>query len=272
MASTFPRWDFHVHTHYSGCCKEDYGVLEAWDQAKTNDFDGIGISDHCNYRAYNAGFIFDQKNLVEKNGLSENVKIGLEITIVDPKGRLGVHPKYLQALDFHIISEHLHIAKLFSPFYRVKHKIKRWYADPKNYQNKLRKFHANHRALYLNGIHQHPRSILAHVFRFTRGRQIFDPVLLELGEDICEAAQTSEVAIEVHSGFLKAALADPSPHREFVLSFFRICQKYDLYYSLGSDAHNLRNVANFEDLPNALAILGVPTKRIIDPSFFKPIE
>ncbi|MHA1731563.1 MAG: PHP domain-containing protein [Promethearchaeota archaeon] len=260
-------WDFHVHTKYSGCCKEDYGVVDAYHAAVARGCAGIGVSDHCNYRSFNAGFVYTQREAIERQGLGGRVLVGLEVTMLDG-GRLGIHPKYLAALDFVIIAEHLHIAKPFSKFFRVKHKIKKWYAEPSKYQRKIRDFHAKHRELYLKGIAANPRSILAHPFRFTRTRGIFDPVLLDLGEEICEAAQLNEVAIEVHGSFLKAALGADSPHRRFVLEFFKTCGQFDLQYSLGSDAHKLSEVGRFEGLEEALGILGVARDRIITPAFF----
>lgn len=264
-----PAWDFHVHTHHSGCCKEDYDILDAIARARERGCAGIGVSDHCNYKRFNASFVFDQKRAITKSGLRPHARVGLEITILDPKGRLGVHPKYLEALDYYIISEHLHIAKLFSPFFRIKHKIEKWYAAPTKYQAKIRRFHARYRALTLNAIEANPRTIFAHAYRFPRKHRVFDPVLLELAEDLADAAQAANVAIEVHSGFLAAGLGEDTPHAAFVREFFKICTRYDLAYALGSDAHNLANVGRFPRLAEALHGLGVSPRRLITPAFFE---
>lgn len=258
-----------MHTKHSSCCKQDYDVLDALRAARERNCEGIGVTDHSNYARFNAGFVADQRAAVLRAGEGDRVLVGLEASIVDSRGRLGIHPKFDRLLDYKVIAEHLHVAKPFSEFHRVKHKIRKWYADPAKHAPRLRRFHAKHRLLYLNALKENPGTVLAHPFRFFRSRGLLDPVLLDLAEEVAQQAQESRVAIEVHGKFLAAANGEPSSHREFVLQMFRAFAKYDLKYALGSDAHRLERVGHFPRLEEALRVLGVPAERVVGGEHFR---
>ncbi|MHA1822096.1 MAG: PHP domain-containing protein [Promethearchaeota archaeon] len=288
-----------MHTKYSSCSRKhgEYTLLDAYKTAKSRGYDGIGITDHCNYKGYKAPYYFlrEQRKMIEDNNLSDNIKLGLEITIINKKGGLGVNPKYLKLLDFYIISEHCHLSKLFSDFYRLKDKFVKWLREGN--KRKVDETIVFLKDLMINGIKKNPNTILAHIWRFSRNRGYHSIKTLEATEEIMDALQHNHVALELHSGLLNSLLLNdienqnlhesylkklsPVFHeeiitpKEYVKKIIKISKKYDVYYSFGSDAHQLKDIGIFGKLksPNDLLAflkeVNISKKRIVTPEFFK---
>jgi histidinol phosphatase-like PHP family hydrolase len=294
-------FDFHIHTKYSSCCKEDYVLTDAYKKAKERGYEGIGVSDHCNFKSYSAPskFLMTQKNAITSNNLTDQLLLGLEITIVDRKGNLGVNPKYLKMLDYYIISEHVHIAKLFSEYYNMKQKFRtiitsgtKPYLIPTYIQSV--------QELVVNGIKKNPHSINAHIWRFPRNVGYYSTELLDKTDLILEQLQNSAVAFELHNSFFSyfqltqeesntihtknlssihksfhETLVDP---KRFVQELLKKASKYDIFYSLGSDAHKINDIGRFGSMQSAdkliecLKSMNIPLKKIITPEFFKNRE
>lgn len=291
-------FDFHIHTKYSGCCKEDYNVIDAYNKAEDRGYTGIGVSDHCNYKGYRAPgkFLIEQRKQISLNGLTDKVKLGLEITILNRKGDLGVKPKYLEKLDYYIISEHVHIAKLFSHFYRIKKKTKKRLKAGKKL-DKIEKSIHEIATMVVNGAMRNPNTINAHLWRFPRNVNFLSTLVLEQTPRILEALQNSRVAFELHSGIVgMLMLTDEEsdqlheknlkeihpdfhelllPPKEFGAELLKMMKKYDLKYALGSDAHRLNQVGRIgknnhaDSVKKYLASIGINEKELVTPEFFK---
>ncbi|MHA1341262.1 MAG: PHP domain-containing protein [Promethearchaeota archaeon] len=292
-------FDLHVHTKYSSCCKQDYNLIDAYYKARDRGYAGIGISDHCNYKSYRkpAFFLREQKDLINKNKLNDKILLGLEISIINHKGDLGVNLEYLKMLDFYIISEHCHLSKPFSEFFRIKNKFKNWI---QNYgSKKIEKIHGfidYMGELMINAIKRNPKTILAHIWRFIRNRGFYTSYTYSLTEKIMESLQENEVALEIHSSMAHLLMLskqeseeiyekitnnvhfslkeDIIPPKEYIEEIFKISKKYDIFYSFGSDAHRIEDIGKIgkikdaKSLPNLLKIIGISERKIIDQSFF----
>ncbi len=253
-----------MHTKYSGCCKEDYGVFEVGESSEKRGLAGVGISDHSNYPRQNVKFLEIQRQEIITFGMQARMRLGLEVTILDRKGHLGVNPKVLNRLDFIILAEHLHIAKIFSEFYHIKDKAVKW-RDAGNVEQ-LRDLGMKTQELTCAGLKSSPpHAILAHPWRFFLSRKIYEPVLLELTPRLCEIAQERGVALEMPGGHLKAwgNRTQQRPLYEFIRSFWRIVGGYDLRISLGSDAHRIADLGAFPDITPAFNDFGLSPKRLL---------
>ncbi|MBD3352642.1 MAG: PHP domain-containing protein, partial [Candidatus Lokiarchaeota archaeon] len=247
-------FDFHIHTKYSGCSRKhgEYDLIEAFNEVKSRGYDGMGVSDHCNYKSYKkpANFLTTQRNKIQDQNLVGTLLLGLEITIINKKGDLGANPKYLDRLDYYIISEHCHLSKLFSEFFRLKKKFVKWIRDGK--EAKLKKTADYITDMTVNAVQRNPYSILAHIWRFTRGRGYYSPYTLDKTEEIIESLQNTPVAFELHNSMIHTLMLSdeedrkrhqlilkkvaPNLHnqilspKKYMEEVFKIAKKYDIYY------------------------------------------
>jgi histidinol phosphatase-like PHP family hydrolase len=262
--SNFPFVDWHVHTRYSECCKENYGVFEVGETAEKAGLTGVGIADHSNDQQQNVKFLQTQRHEMITFGLQSRMRLGLEVTILDRQGHLGVNPKALDRLDFVLLAEHLHIAKMFNEFHGIKTKAPKWH-DAGNVE-KLRDLGVRTHELMCAGLQSSPpHAILAHPWRFFLSKQIFEPELLELTPRLCEIAQERGIALEMPAAHLKVWLDrdQQRPKYEFIRSFWRIVGKYDLRIALGSDAHHLEDVGACPDISPAFNDFGLSPLRLL---------
>ncbi len=264
-----PFYDLHIHTKYSGCCKEDYDYTDVADQIPS-EFDGFGVSDHCNYSRFKPSFLVSHRKQQDVLDLRGTGLVGLEITILNTKGDIGANPKYLSQLDYYLISEHVHIAKLFSEFFRVKKKMRKHLRTPERSHSKIRKTIINVAELMKAGIRANPNTILAHIWRFPRNVDYIDAYMLERTEEICDLALANEVAIELHRSFFMSLQNPKAPKTqggyssfEFADFLFRLLQKHQVKLALGSDAHRLGHVGRLENWQEVLAKYNISERRFV---------
>ncbi len=264
-ASTpFPLVDWHVHTRYSSCCKEDYGVFEVGQAAEELGLAGVGITDHSNYQRHNVKFLATQRQEMVTFGMQSRIRLGLEVTILDRKGNLGVNPKALERLDFIILAEHLHIAKMFSEFHKIKEKAVQWRDEGDT--EKIKDLGVQTQELMCAGLQSSsPHAILAHPWRFFLSRKIHEPSLIDLTPRLCEVAQERGIAIEMPGSHLRiwADRSQQRPDYEFIQSFWRVVSGYDVRIALGSDAHRLADLGVFPELSSAFNDFGLSPNRLL---------
>lgn len=277
-----PFFDFHIHTKYSLCSRRKgrYSYPDVAKKILSLGLDGFGTSDHSHYCFENNSFLKKQKKQQSKLHLEETGLVGLEITIQNQKGDLGVHPKYLDLVDYKIISEHVHKSLPFSKFHGTKRKVRKWInKDYDFYLPKIKRIINDSTTLKVNAINRNPRSILAHVFNFPVGLRIVPAILYERLDDVLEAMQTAEVALELHHSHMYGynlsnqdadawKAAGDSNIREFIRHLFRRAKDYSLHYSLGSDAHRLRDIFPKQKWQSFLEQVDISESQLITPSFF----
>lgn len=277
-----PFFDFHIHTKYSSCSrrKGKYAYPDVAKQIPSLGLDGFGVSDHSHYRFTNASFLKKQKKQQNMLNLEEKGLVGLEITILNQRGDLGVHPRYLDLVDYKIISEHVHKSLPFSEFHGTKRKVRKWIKkDYDFYLPKINRIINESTNLKLNAINRHPRSILGHIFNFPLAVRIVPPILYERLDDVLEALQSAEVALELHHSHIHAynlskqdadawKAAGDSNIREFFHHLFHRVKDYSLHYSLGSDAHRLPDMIPKDKWQNFIKQVNISESRLITPLFF----
>lgn len=292
-------FDFHIHTKYSSCSAKHglYDLIQAYHTVREHGFDGMGVSDHCNYKRYSAPsrFLIEQRQLIKSNNLSDSLLLGLEISIINKKGDLGINPNYLKLLDYYIISEHCHLNRLFSEFYHLNNKFIKWVADGNDY--KIHETIDFLTELMINSINRNPYSIFAHIWRFTRHRAYYSTTTLEKTDMILDALQSKNVALELHASMISAltkskkedqelfeaikSKISPKLHdsiispRQYIEEIIKRSLKYSLFYAIGSDAHQIKNIGQFGNINNAdwlksfLIDLGIKETKLVTPEFFQ---
>jgi histidinol phosphatase-like PHP family hydrolase len=275
-----PFYDFHIHTRHSSCCKEAYGYPEVFQKISELGFDGFGVADHSNYTGFNASFIDEHRKYQKSLHAEQKGLVGLEISITNQNGDLGVHPKFLQQLDYFIIAEHVHIAKPLSGYFTFKARMLKWMADYPNSEAKINRGLEKLLDLELNAIRRYPHSILAHIFRFPVNNHFVTPKIFEMTERILEALQANEVALELHSNFLHGYFLDDaaaSKHhwhtdasiRDFYRNLAHRIHKYTLKFALGSDAHKLTSLHPKSEWEKLLTAINVQENQLVTPVFFQ---
>jgi len=162
--------------------------------------------------------------------------------------------------------------------------------------NKIHNFIDYMSELMINAIRKNPKTILAHIWRFSNNRYFLSPYILDKTEKIIEQLQDSQVALEIYSSMenwfnltneenetiyqkilnkihpsLKCEIIRP---KEFITEIFKISKKYDICYSFGSDGHSLSNVGKIGKIKNANELLslinkiGINENKIVTREFF----
>ncbi|MFX0103576.1 MAG: hypothetical protein ACFFCS_28700 [Candidatus Hodarchaeota archaeon] len=242
--------------------------------------DGFGTSDHSHYRWQDVSFLKKQKKQQHALHLEGTGLVGLEATILNRGGDLGVHPRYLDLVDYMIISEHVHKSMPFSEFYNTKRKVRKWIAkDYDFYLPKINRIINDSTTLKLNAIKRNPRSIFGHVFNFPLGVRIIPPILYERLDDVLEAMQSAEVALELHHSHINAynlskqdadawRAAGDSNVQEFIHKMFHRAKDYSLHFSLGSDAHRLTDIFPKQKWQAFIKQVNISESQLITPLFF----
>jgi histidinol phosphatase-like PHP family hydrolase len=274
-----PFFDFHIHTKFSSCCKQYYFYPDIWPRIKESGLDGFGVCDHSNYRSFNASFVLEQKKQQKDLHLEQTGLVGLETSIVNRRGDLGVNPKLLPSLDYLILAEHVHVAKPFSGFFTFKAHMLKLMQDYPHTELKINKGLDKLLELELNGIRRNHRTIFAHILRFPVHLGFITPKVLEMTDIILESLQTYEIALELHSSFKNGFNISPEKMKvsqfksdysmhEFFHHLAHRMRSYSLRYALGSDAHNLAHLYSKIKWQAFLEQIGVVESQLITPEFF----
>ncbi len=265
-----PFFDLHIHTRHSKCCPEKYEYKDIINR-HSDEFDGFGVSDHCHHPYYKPRFVQKYKEQQKDYSLEEKGFVGLEITLCDPKARLGVDTSYLKFVDYYLIAEHVQVAGPFSPFFLLKQKTRQLLRKLPEKQDKLNKIIETVFRMQFKGIKENPHTILAHPLRFPRNINYIDERMLEMLYKLIDAASVNEVAIELHRGFFHSYSAESSKEEsiggisafEFAEEFFKKVAKSDVKLSLGSDAHSLKRVGKLVRWREILRKFNVSERRFV---------
>jgi histidinol phosphatase-like PHP family hydrolase len=276
-----PFFDFHIHTHFSSCCKQDYGYQEVARHAAAIGLDGFGLSDHSYYTKRDLDVIIAHKKEQQSLNMENQGLVGLEISIFNKKGSLGVYQKALPLLDYKILAEHVHVAKIFSGFFTFKKKFIYLMQNYPANQPKIKKMLDQILEMQLNAIQRHPKSILAHLFRFPTTHGYFFHDLYEMMDEVLSALQSAESVLELHSNFVNGinlTLEEANTRKkggdkgisplDYYKELSHRIKQYSIQFSLGSDAHRLENMHSKEEWTKFLEKIAVPEKSVITSNFF----
>ncbi|MFX0101037.1 MAG: PHP domain-containing protein [Candidatus Hodarchaeota archaeon] len=276
-----PASDFHVHTHYSGCCKETYGIKEAWNAARERGVETLGISDHD--VPFKNQHLKKQRVIVSE---LENVMLGLEVSIRDGNGKIMVSRENLELLDYFLISEHIHIMPSWTLMKKGRKNFTSWWKNPQE-RYKIEKFYKKHAMMTFKALERNKPDILAHPWRYPWHGGILDKATLDVYEKVLQKAAKLGVRIELSRSVMNLVISDiegrgvksinieefPSwkgemDHElmqplEFFKRYAKNCLANGVEFSLGSDAHKLAEIGNFPNIDNFIKVLDIPENKIV---------
>ncbi|MBD3186421.1 PHP domain-containing protein [Candidatus Bathyarchaeota archaeon] len=280
--------DYHVHTRQSGCCKEEYGIVDAAKVAASRGIRFLGITDHD--VPFKNGYLPRHRKIVDTLDIDGiTVHLGLEASIRNARGKIQVSSSNLSLLDFLSISEHVHIMPRWTLMRRGrKHLIESWWNDPTS-QYQLEKFYTRHARMTQRAIERYQPDILAHPWRFPWHAGFLDKATIVAYQDTLEAAAKNGTCIEISKSAMAlvlSALEGQGSHYEtfldqekfprwkgkmehevmepvaFFTVFFKICQQKNIKFTLGSDAHRMEDIGRYPPLDRVLGAIGIQQNAI----------
>jgi histidinol phosphatase-like PHP family hydrolase len=282
-----PYFDFHIHSKYSRCCKGKYTYKDIWERIQECHLDGFGVSDHSHNKVYRKPEIFipeykkAQKELkLEKTGL-----VGLEVSIFNLKGDLGIHPRVIKLLDYLLISEHVHKAKPFTGIFRTKAKVKHWLKSFPEKEDKLLKEFDKVIDMQILSLEKNKHSIegqkiLAHIYKFVAGVGYLPQRIFERLDEVLAVLQSTDTALEIHKSHFsdyylsddeaqKRLIAGENTRKDFIHYLYKRSKQFSLTYALGSDAHRLEEIKTKEEWMNFLQDLNISENQLVNPNTFR---
>jgi histidinol phosphatase-like PHP family hydrolase len=211
------------------------------------------VSDHIHFDYDDQYFPFHLEKLKQFKNQDPliNCYLGAEITIVDLEGHLAKLDKAKEQLDYFLVGDHYipesHITMddLVSSEKILKGMME---SDPDSLIMLLKKTSD----MYINCIHRNHPTILAHPFSTFIRCNFAHIQLIEDFENVCESLQSTQTALELNNAEIQSCFIPDSSDelvsndiltkRDFIQQLYKVAQKYDLTYSIGSDAHLLNDV------------------------------
>jgi histidinol phosphatase-like PHP family hydrolase len=273
--------DFHVHTSASHCCKEHYGVADAWGAAKERGIEHMGITDH-DVPHQNGYLQLHEQSIKDKPGLL----LGMEVSIRDEEGRIQVSKRDLARLDYVLLAEHVHIMPAWMFLRKGRAAFAAWWRDPAK-QHLVEKFYRRHAAMTCKALERNQVDVLAHPWRFPWHQGILDKASITISEPVIRKAVEKGVKIEVSRIVMNMARLEIEPGQQqkgdvsmftpwrgayeheiikpvpFFKEFFGMCQQLGARFTLGSDAHKLADIGAFPAFDAFAEAVGLREKNIV---------
>lgn len=224
-----PKFDFHVHTHYSDGTSEPVKMVEA---ATARGLKGIAITDHgpelsVGISPTKIGQMMNDVEIVKKDA-DIPVLLGIEANIIGLDGGIDIDEEALDRLELVVGGLH----NLASPA-RVSEAIAKDYLETVMNTIKLQKI-----------------DVLAHPFWFHEDLSKY--ISQEDMEDFAKLAMEKGVAIELNTKY-------HSPSREVLTT----CLREGVKLSLGTDAHTPREVGDLTWQMNIIKKVGAKKEDLV---------
>jgi histidinol phosphatase-like PHP family hydrolase len=209
----------------------------------------VGLSDHVD-RVEDSGRPLLNRGSLAGDSWDVEFIVGTEATVLSP-GRMAITDAIAEQLDYVMVSgNHYHLRNVENP------------------DRKTAPSYAGHYLKMIQGTMEWGlANMVAHPFLHSKLRRIMDPMdVLEhydwdQVEQVIALAGERELAFEMRPGYATIAT-------EFFREIVRICQRHGAKFSLGSDAHRLREVAYPDGFQGELEMLGIRQRDLIDPNRF----
>ncbi len=253
MGSGLP--DHHVHSRYSRCNHETYDLFDIVTQLRTKNAPYYCVSDHIHWNDDDEYFPHHLKaaqSLLQK-GLDRPLYLGAEITMVTRNGRLPRHVLSAGKLSYFLAGDH-YIPGTSITMDDLLGSKRILLSLVQNQPDVLRKVLATVKQMYLGCVRNHKPHVLVHPYATFLRCDFTHTTLLEDWDAVCQACQETGTAIELNLSQIELCINHPPsplcahpdvpPLPDFYRALLRTVAKYDLQYSLGSDAHTLPDVGN----------------------------
>ncbi len=247
--------DHHIHSKYSRCNHETYDLFDIVTQLRNRDAPYYCVSDHIHWDEDDAYFPQHLKvaQTLLQNGLDRPLFLGAEMTIIDTEGHLPLHTQsagklsYFMAGDHYIPGTNITMDDLLGS---KRHLL----GYMNNQPDKIQEIIATVKQMYLGCVRNYKPHVLVHPYSTFVRCDFTHTALLEDWDAVCQVCQETQTAVELNLPEIEMCLIHQSPPlcdhpdvpplSEFYETLLRTISKYDVPYSLGSDAHTMANIGN----------------------------
>lgn len=269
--------DHHVHTRHSLCVHETYELETIVATHERLGFAHACVTDHV-HRDGEGGFVADhvaRRDALRRGGSTFPVYIGLELSLVDLDGRVAtVAPG--PALDGPLLFADHWIPGTTITMDDLPGSSARLKAMHGDDPGALATLYRDVAAMYVKAMERDPGlAVLAHPFDTFLRAGNFDGRLLDTFEAVCDACQQHRVAIELNEKALERyhdTYKNLAPLHEdcmqsgaFYDALLRVACKFDVLFSVGSDAHVTRDIGKIDRARASMASLGIGPARLLAP-------
>ncbi len=247
--------DHHVHSRYSRCNHETYDLVDIVRQLRSKGAPYYCVSDHIHWDdddQYFPQHLKAARSLLKK-GLDRPLFLGAEITMIDSDGHLPRQAQsagklnYLMAGDHYIPGTDITMDDLLGSKRILLSLVQ-------DQPDELRKILATVKQMYLGCVRNNKPHVLVHPYSTFLRCDFTHTTLLDDWDAVCQACQETQTAIELNLSQVEMCITHPAPPLcehpdvpslpEFYRALVRTVAKYDIPYSLGSDAHTISDVGN----------------------------
>jgi len=219
------KYILDTHIHTIACGHGYSTINEIAMMAKAENLDLIAITEHSGF-VENAFF----NNIVEIPQFLYGVEVlkGAELDILDVDGSVSIADKHFDRLDIIIASFHKKMMM------------------PKSKEENTKAF--------INVMRSKKIHILGHIDN--------EDFPIDFNE-VIEEAKVQNVIIEINNASFMESRGRANT-KENMIELIKLCLKYEVYISLGSDAHNAWQVGDFLNIESLVEEINYPAELIVN--------
>jgi histidinol phosphatase-like PHP family hydrolase len=259
--------DNHIHSRFSGCCRENYGLEQIYMVQKENNMRYACVTDHIHETGETAG-LKEHFSWLRKTAAGQKMDIPVfvaaEMTIINSDGDIpeivssaDCQPDYLiggchyipgkSGLNMGSIREAVRQLRKFS-------------------ESDLQNLYNFHRNMIAGAVRRKKFDIFAHPFDFFYRCGIFDQRLLDGFREFCCLCRENNIAVELNNASAERCLVDFADSAvfnsncvrsvDFFMRMLEIVKSENVKLSPASDAHSLARIGYLEYAEKAFNLAG----------------
>lgn len=247
-----PKYDFHIHTKYSGCGKDSMTIPAIIAECERLGLEAIGISDHI-----------DTKNPIElhKNILADLRKIDTKLDVY-----FGAELDFVECDGGFLLDEEQAVEYGFQYVVAGVHST---YVDEYDLRKIVDIQHRHHIKICENPL----VNVVAHPYHLSNWRfsQMGWPKVESMkmipesyARQLGQIAAETNTAIEINAYSVLVDMGGPEFAKRYV-NYLAIVAEEGPMFSVGSDAHSPDQLNSIEKSWNAAETLGLSANRIYRP-------
>lgn len=241
MTSLFEQCDFHIHSHLSGCAREEMRIPDILRVCADRGLRHVGMTDHI-FPSTDPAILRRTREELVGIDCGINVYLGCEADIV-AVGSHTVSAEVAEAVDYVMVSSnHYQLPWVARPTGRSAEEVAGHFLEMFEYAC----------SLDFADVIAHPLCEVSGEFGLDCINTLSDTRLL----GALELARTNRIAMEISPRALS------NMHPDFRRRFYGLCREIGLKFAVGSDAHDLAGIGRTHALRGLIEELGVTDDEI----------
>lgn len=241
MTSLFEQCDFHIHSHLSGCAREEMRITDVLRACADRGLRHVGITDHI-FPSTDPDILHATRKELGRIDCGMNVYLGCEADVFAVGGHT-VSVGVAAAVDYVMVSSnHYQLPWVSRPAGRSAEEIAGHFLEMFEYAC----------SLDLVDVIAHPLCEVSGQFGQDCLNTLSDAQIL----GALDLARTNRIAMEISPRALSRM------HPVFRRRFYGLCREVGLKFAVGSDAHDLAAIGGTWALRGLVEELGVTDDEI----------